>query len=134
VFVSTARELFISDDMGETWQAVGVKAKWPLPYARGIAVKADDAGVLFAGCGETTTGEKGHVLRSTDAGQSWDILNLPVPANSTIWGLATHPAEANRILAFSLFGEVYVSEDAGDSWAKIGREFGEIRAAAWLPN
>jgi photosystem II stability/assembly factor-like uncharacterized protein len=134
VFASTARELFISVDMGEKWQPLGVKAKWPLPYARGIAVKADDPGVLYAGCGETTTGEKGHVLRSTDAGETWDILKLPAPANSTIWGLATHPAEANRILAFSLFGEVYISDDAGDSWAKIGREFGEIRAAAWLPN
>ena len=134
VFASTARELFISDDMGEKWQPVGVKVKWPLPYARGIAVKADDPEVLFAGCGETTTGEKGHVLRSTDAGQTWESLKLPVQANSTIWGLATHPAEANRVLAFSLFGEVYVSEDAGDSWTKIGREFGEIRTAAWLPN
>jgi photosystem II stability/assembly factor-like uncharacterized protein len=134
VFASTARELFISDDMGEKWQPVGVKAKWPLPYARGLAVKADDPGVLYAGCGETTTGEKGHVLRSTDAGATWEILQLPVQANSTIWGLATHPAQANRILAFSLFGEVYVSEDAGDSWSKIAREFGEIRTAAWLPN
>jgi BNR/Asp-box repeat len=134
VFASTARELFISIDMGEKWQPLGVKAKWPLPYARGIAVKADDPEVLYAGCGETTTGEKGHVLRSTDAGQTWETLKLPAPANSTIWGLATHPAEADRVLAFSLFGEVYVSDDAGDSWAKIAREFGEIRAAAWLPD
>ena len=52
-----------------------------------------------------------------------------------MWGLATHPANANRIVAFSLlFGEVYVTEDAGASWHKIAREFGEIRAAAWLPN
>jgi photosystem II stability/assembly factor-like uncharacterized protein len=134
VFASTARELFASDDMGEKWQPLGVKAKWPLPYARGIAVKTDDPRVLYAGCGETTTGEKGHVLRSIDAGEAWEILKLPVQANSTIWGLATHPADANRILAFSLFGEVYVSEDAGDSWGKIAREFGEIRTAAWLPN
>jgi hypothetical protein len=62
------------------------------------------------------------------------MLHLPAPANSTIWGLATHPADASRILAFSLFGEVYISDDAGDSWTKVAREFGEIRAAAWLPN
>jgi hypothetical protein len=29
---------------------------------------------------------------------------------------------------------VYVTEDAGASWRKIAREFGEIRAAVWLPN
>jgi hypothetical protein len=56
-----------------------------------------------------------------------------VRPNGTIWGIATHPADTNRILAFSLFGEVYVSDDAGESWRKIAREFGEIRAAVWLP-
>jgi hypothetical protein len=53
----------------------------------------------------------------------------PTQPNATVWGLATHPADPNRIVAFSLFGEVYVSEDAGASWRKIAREFGEIRAA-----
>jgi photosystem II stability/assembly factor-like uncharacterized protein len=134
VYASTAREMFVSVDVGQTWRPLGVKAKWPLPYARGMVVKADDPQVLFAGCGETTTGEQGYVLRSNDVGETWETLHLPTLANSTIWGLATHPAEANRILAYSLFGQVYVSDDAGDSWRKIAREFGEIRAAAWLPN
>jgi len=59
VYASTAREMLVSDNLGETWQPLGIKQKWPLPYARGIMVKADDPGVLFAVCGETTTGEKG---------------------------------------------------------------------------
>lgn len=134
IYASTARELFASADTGSVWTPLGVKEKWPLPYARGIVVKTDDPTVLFAGCGEATTGDKGHVLRTTDAGETWQALPLPAPANATIWGLATHPANANRIVAFSLFGEVYVSEDAGDSWRKVEREFGEIRVAAWLPN
>jgi hypothetical protein len=37
-------------------------------------------------------------------------------------------------VAFSPFGEVQVTDDAGASWRKIAREFGEIRAAAWVPN
>jgi photosystem II stability/assembly factor-like uncharacterized protein len=134
VYASTAREVFASINQGETWQPLGIRDTWPLPYARGIAVKTDDPGVLFAGCGETTTGEAGHVLRTVDGGETWETLPLPGSANATIWGLATHPAEANRLLAFSLFGEVYISEDAGASWDKITREFGEIRTAAWLPN
>ena len=134
LFVSTARDMFLSDDLGDTWHPLGIKDKWPLPYARGIAVKPDDPRVLYAGCGETTTGEKGHVLRTADYGQRWETLPLPGSANATVWGLATHPADADRIVAFSLFGEVYVSEDAGASWRKIAREFGEIRAAVWVPN
>ncbi len=134
LFVSTARDMFLSDDLGDTWHPMGIKEKWPLPYARGIAIKPDNPGVLYAGCGETTTGEKGHVLRTTDFGQRWEVLPLPTPANATIWGLATHPADANRIVAFTLFGEVYVTEDAGASWRKMGRDFGEIRTAVWVPN
>ncbi|MGE5271728.1 MAG: WD40/YVTN/BNR-like repeat-containing protein [Thiohalocapsa sp.] len=134
LYASTAREVFTSSDRGDSWQPLEISEKWPLPYARGLAVKADDPGVLFAGCGETTTGEKGYVLRSTNFGASWESLPLPTTANATVWGLATHPADAERIVVFSLFGEVYVTEDAGASWRKIGREFGEIRAAAWLPN
>ncbi len=91
LFVSTARDMFLSDDLGDTWHPLSIKEKWPLPYARGIAVKPDDPGVLYAGCGETTTGEKGHVLRTTDYGQRWEVLPLPAPANATIWGLATNP-------------------------------------------
>ena len=133
VYASTNGEVFWSDDRGEAWTPIGVKTLWPLPYARGIAVKPDEPRVLFAGCGQTTTGETGGVLRSSDGGQSWRSLPLPSRPNATMWGLATHPADAGRIVAFSLFGEVYVSEDAGESWRKIAREFGEVRTAAWLP-
>jgi len=34
LFVSTARDMFMSDDLGDTWQILGIKDKWPLPYAR----------------------------------------------------------------------------------------------------
>lgn len=133
VFTSTNGEMFSSVDMGETWSAIGIRDKWPLPYARGLAVKADDASVVFAGCGQTTTGEAGYVLRTRNSGDTWDTLTLPERANSTIWGLATHPANGSRLVAWSLFGEVFLSDDAGESWTKVPRAFGEIRTAAWLP-
>jgi len=133
LFASTASELFVSADLGDTWDAIDVKARWPLPYARGLAVKPDEPDVIFAGCGETTTGATGHVLRSPDGGRKWEALALPGRPNATVWGVVTHPADGRRVVAFTLFGEVYVSEDAGDSWRKIDRAFGEIRTAAWLP-
>jgi photosystem II stability/assembly factor-like uncharacterized protein len=133
VLVSTNGEVFRSADRGASWTALDVKAKWPLPYARGLVVKADDPRVLFAGCGETTTGETGAVLRSRDGGDTWEPLTLPVRPNATVWSLAVHPADPGRIVAGTLFGEVYATEDGGESWRKIAREFGEIRTVAWLP-
>jgi hypothetical protein len=40
LYASTAREVFTSSDLGDTWQPLGIKEKWPLPYARGMAVKS----------------------------------------------------------------------------------------------
>ena len=134
LYVSTASAMFVSDNLGDTWRSMEIADKWPLPYARGLAIKPDDPRVLYAGCGQTTTGEAGHVLRTSDYGQRWEILPFPTPANATLWGISTHPADPKRIVAFTLFGEVYVSDDAGAAWRKIGRDFGEIRTAAWVPN
>ena len=38
------------------------------------------------------------------------------------------------VAAGSLYGYVYLSEDAGDSWVKLVKEFGELRALAVSPN
>jgi hypothetical protein len=37
------------------------------------------------------------------------------------------------LYASSVSGELYRSTDAGASWEKLPREFGEIRALAWTP-
>ena len=48
-----------------------------------MAVKTDDPSVLFAGCGETTTGEKGPVLRTTNLGEH-SVLPLICPRTPVI--------------------------------------------------
>ncbi len=79
-------------------------------------------------------GEGSGLWKSTDGGESWKNMPLPVEPNSSIWDFAFHPSDPNTILANTLYGELYTSGDGGDSWEKIKREFGEVRAVAWLPN
>ena len=50
-----------------------------------------------------------------------------------MYWLATHPALPGTIVATSLFGQVFVSDDHADTWRKLDREFGEIRALALTP-
>jgi photosystem II stability/assembly factor-like uncharacterized protein len=107
---------------------------FPAPYCRWIAVKPDDPQVIFAACGDSAIGSSGNLQRSVDGGRSWETLPLPVEPNSPLYGFAVNAADPNRILSYSLFGEIYASEDGGESWQKVKREFGEIRAIAWLPN
>jgi photosystem II stability/assembly factor-like uncharacterized protein len=134
VFVSTPREIFASTDTGENWQPLGVQNAFPLPYCRGIAVKVDDPDVLFVANGDAAAGATGTVQRSKDCGQSWETLPLPIEPNTPMWTFAMHPADPNLVLTCSHYGEVFVSENSGDTWNKIKREFSEIRALAWVPS
>jgi hypothetical protein len=66
-------------------------------------ISAAPIGKGSAGCyrldgGETTAGETGAVLRSGDC-QTWRSLPLPARPNATMWGMATHPADGNRLVA-----------------------------------
>ena len=60
-------------------------------------------------------------------------MRMPGKANSTIWNFAVSAADPELIYANSVSGEVYRSMDGGDSWEKLAREFGEVRALAWAP-
>ena len=99
-----------------------------------MLIKTDDPDVMFVGNGDFIPGETGAVQRNKNAGQSWEPVSLPVEPNSVIYWLGTHGARPNVIVAASLFGYVYVSEDSGESWQKLKKEFGEIRSVAVLPN
>ena len=134
VLVSTPREIFASQDDGETFQSLAVTTSFPMPYCRWIAVKADDPQVLFAANGDQAIGNTGAIQRSTDGGKTWETRPLPVEPNSPLWNFATHAADPNLILANSVYGELYRSSDGGDKWEKLKKEFTEVRALAWVPN
>jgi hypothetical protein len=44
-----------------------------------------------------------------------------------------HPADPQLVFACTNLGQVFRSEDGGESWIRLEREFGEIRALHWRP-
>lgn len=134
VLTTTPHEIFESHDRGESWQGLGIRDRFHLRYCRSLTQKTDDPKTLFVATGDGAAGTTGAIQRTTDGGKSWQALDLPAVPNSPIWAFATHAGDPGRIVACSHYGELYMSENAGDSWAKLPREFTEIRAVAWLPN
>ncbi len=134
VLVSTPHEVFASSDVGESWRSMVKTEDFPLAYCRWVAVKPDEPQVVFAANGSGAYGSTGGIQRSSDGGESWQSMPLPVEPNSSIWDFAFHPADPNTIVANTLYGEVYTSNDGGATWDKLKREFGEVRAVAWMPN
>jgi photosystem II stability/assembly factor-like uncharacterized protein len=133
ILATTNNDLNVSTDEGKTWQPQEVKRLFEWPYCRGLTQKSDDPNVLFLGNGDAPPGHVGALWRSADGGRTWDRARLPCVPNSTVWGFAVHPANPELVLAYTVSGEVYRSQDGGVGWDKLPREFGEIRALAWLP-
>lgn len=134
VLVTTPREVFTSTNTGESWQRLEVMQQFPHSYTRAIAVKADNPQVIFVGHGQTASPTTGSVQRSQDSGKTWETLPLPIEPNSYIICIATHPSDPERVLASSLYGQVFCSDDGGDSWQKMRQEFSEVRSLLWAPN
>ena len=134
VLVSTPREIFASRDDGATFESLMSSMSLEMPYCRWVAVKPDDPQTMFVANGDAAIGNTGTIRRSTDGGHSWEERPLPVEPNSPVWNFATHPSDPDLILANSVYGELYRSEDGGENWSKLKKEFTEVRALAWTPN
>lgn len=137
ILVTTPDGIWTSTDEGEHWELHEFPRFYEsrgISYCRGVALKADDPDVIFVGNGNMVPGHVGAIQQSRDGGRTWQAASLPRAPNSTIYWFATHPADPDFVVATSLFGYVYTSRDAGESWQKLEREFGEIRAVAWVPS
>jgi photosystem II stability/assembly factor-like uncharacterized protein len=131
VFTVVNDEVWRSTDDGKTWQAARAREVFPWHYPRGIAVKPNDSRTVFVTLGDSTPGRIGTVMRSRDAGVTWQSLELPVQPNSAIWTVSMSAAAPDTVFAASRYGYLYRSDDGGDSWRKLWREFGEVSSILW---
>jgi photosystem II stability/assembly factor-like uncharacterized protein len=133
LLVSTNNDVNLSTDDGETFQPLGLGKVMPSPYFRALSQLAGQPGTALVGNGDAPPGCVGAIGISKDSGATWKAATMPGCANSTIWNFAVHAADPSLIYASSVAGEIYRSQDGGDSWTKLEREFGEIRGLAWAP-
>jgi photosystem II stability/assembly factor-like uncharacterized protein len=133
MLAATNNDLNLSTDGGETWQPLRIGNSMPWSYCRSLGQPIGRNGEVLLGNGDAPPGSAGMIGRSTDGGRTWQPACMPDKVNSTIWNFAVHAANPQLIYAASVSGEIYRSTDAGQSWTKLAREFGEIRALAWTP-
>jgi photosystem II stability/assembly factor-like uncharacterized protein len=133
VLATSNNDLNLSDDGGRTWRPGSIGNVLPWMYTRALVQRCDNPDVLFLGGGDAPPGCEGALAVSRDGGATWNPAALPGRSNSTMWNFGVHPADHRLIYAASVSGQLYRSADGGDSWSRLKREFGEIRALAWVP-
>jgi photosystem II stability/assembly factor-like uncharacterized protein len=129
LLATTNRGLHRSEDDGEHWALQQLPTPWP--YTRAVMPRADNSGVVFLANGNGPPGNDGFLLRSRDHGRSWEDARLPGPLNSSVWCIATDPADPMLVFVCTNLGELFRSSDGGESWTRLEHEFGEVRALMW---
>ena len=131
VFATTNRGLHRSEDDGETWIFQELPTPWP--YTRAVVPRTDDTGVVFVTNGNGPPGNDGFLMRSRDYGRTWEDARLPGPLDSTVWCVATPASDPMLLFACTNLGELFRSDDGGETWARLPHVFGELRALHWRP-
>ncbi len=138
---SEERGVYRSKDGGNTWERIlFVNAD---AGAVDLVMDPNNSKVLFASTWRIrrtpysleSGGEGSGLYRSTDGGDTWEMLNDKPGFPKGIWGIsgvAISPVDGNRIYGIIEHkdGGVYVSNDGGDTWAKRNSDRA-LRQRAW---
>ena len=68
-----------------------------------------------------TGGAKTQILRSDDAGKTWNFLKTGLPAGTEhmTCGFASHPQDPDTLCVGYTAGSIYASNDAGLNWRRL---------------
>jgi len=133
---SAAAGVFLSTDKGLHWQETGFPARGSDPDLVHLALSPDypQDRTLFA-----TAGWRPY--RSTDGGNSWQVLGRGLPAVFPISALTISPDYSQDRTVYSggnyLVPRIFVSTDGGESWQASGQGLPEsssgVDAIAFSP-
>lgn len=110
--------LFKSTDQGEHWvsgrlEPLNAKGQ---TYCRDIQEVPGDPKTIWVAAGANFQSEAGVLFRSTDGGTSWSRIEMGVEPKTTMFALAFDNRQPQRMFCATSGGEVFASEDSGQSW------------------
>lgn len=125
VHIATQTAMFRSRDKGARWEHVQVEEMFPGgSYCRDLLVAPDDPKTIYlaagagGGAAPPDTVQEGALFKSTDAGETYDRMDLGERVPGRMMQIAIDRAAPDHIYCAAYSGEVYSSTDGGGSWSK----------------
>jgi photosystem II stability/assembly factor-like uncharacterized protein len=119
VFAVARAGLFRSIDQGEHWVSVRLEPLNPKgqTYCRDIREAPGDPKTIWVAAGPNFQSNAGVLFRSTDGGLTWARVDMGVEPKTTMFAIAFDERQPKRMYCATSGGEVFTSEDSGQSWA-----------------
>src|SRR6266403_2050085 len=118
VFAIGRAGLFSSADRGKHWASARLEPLNPngQTYCRDIREAPGDSKTIWVAAGANFQSEVGALFRSKDGGTSWTKVDMGVKPKTTMFTLAFDTRQPRRMFCATSGGEVFASEDGGQSW------------------
>jgi photosystem II stability/assembly factor-like uncharacterized protein len=116
LFLANRMGLFRSGDGGQSWQEMGIGRFSPLTYARDVKVSRHDPRTMYVALSVAAVSDEGSLYRSRDLGESWQRFDHGVEMKSTLMIIAESGRDPNRVYCATRKGQVFGTEDGGNSW------------------
>jgi photosystem II stability/assembly factor-like uncharacterized protein len=112
--------LFSSTDQGRHWTSARLDPLNPKgqTYCRDIQETPGDPKTIWVAAGANFQSDLGVLFRSKDGGASWKRMDMGVKPRTTMFALAFDDRQPNRMYCATSGGEVFASENGGESWAE----------------
>jgi photosystem II stability/assembly factor-like uncharacterized protein len=103
---------------GKTWQDMRVDRFSPFTYGRDIKVSPQDPNTLYACLSVAASSKDGALYRSQDIGKTWQRFDKVTP-HGTLMSVGLHHGDAKQVYVAARYGEVFGTQDGGESWLEM---------------
>ena len=115
VIIACRMGLFRSKDQGKTWDDLRVDRFSPFTYGRDVRVSPQEPGTIYACLSVAASSKDGALYRSQDVGKSWQRFDKVQP-HGTLMSVSLHPSDAKQVYIAARYGEVFGTQDGGETW------------------
>ena len=131
IYVTTGDGAFVSDDDGFSWRSMGVNNE--RQYTMGLAAHPTEADrvIISAAAGPPPTWSKGarcDIYLSTDCGKRFRTVKKGLKAAVQRKALIINPKVPSEIVFATTAGEMYYSNDGGESFDLVASKLGDVKA------